>query len=59
MIVSGAASPGEVERVVRAHLAETKACLQKAVAPGATLTLTLSVRPDGTVADVRMVANPT
>jgi len=59
VIVSGAASPGEVERVVRAHLAETKACLQKAVAPGATLTLTLSVRPDGTVADVRMVANPT
>jgi len=55
--VSGAASPAEAERLVRGHLAETRACLQNAVAPGATLTITLRVRPGGTVADVRMSAN--
>ena len=32
--VSGAASPEEAERVVRVHLAETRACLEKAVRPG-------------------------
>jgi Ca-activated chloride channel family protein len=55
---SGALSRAAAERVLRAHLAETRECLEKHVAVGGRLSLTFSVRPDGTVADVRMVANP-
>jgi hypothetical protein len=56
---SGALPRTAAERVLRAHLAETRECLEKAVAVGGKLSLTFRVRPDGTVADVRMVANPT
>lgn len=56
---SGALSRATAERVLRAHLAETRECLEKAMPSGAKLSLTFKVRPDGSVADVRMVANRT
>jgi Ca-activated chloride channel homolog len=59
LVSTGGLSPSAAGRVVRTHLAESRACLEKAVAPGGTLTLRLTVRPDGTVADVQMVANRT
>jgi hypothetical protein len=57
--ISGTATRGEAERVVRAHLAETRACLEKAVAPGAELVITLTVRANGTVDHVQIVSYPT
>jgi Ca-activated chloride channel family protein len=59
LVSTGGLSPSAASRVVRTHMAETKDCLQKAVAPGAELVLTLTVKPDGTVTDVQMVSNPT
>jgi Ca-activated chloride channel family protein len=56
---SGTATRGEAERVVRTHLVETRACLEKAVAPGAELVITLTVRANGTVEHIQMVSNPT
>jgi hypothetical protein len=56
--VAGALSRAAVERVLRAHLAETRACLEKAVAPGAELVITLTVRANGTVDHVRLTSDP-
>jgi hypothetical protein len=58
LTVSGALARGEAERVVRGHLAGTRECVEKAVIRGGTLILTLSVRPDGTVADAHLVTKP-
>ena len=57
--ITGTATRGEAERVVRAHLAETRACLEKAVVPGTELVITLTVRANGTVDHVQMVSDPT
>jgi Ca-activated chloride channel family protein len=59
LVVTGPLSHPAATAVVRAHLNEATACLRTAVARGAELVLTLTVQPDGSVADVRMVANPT
>jgi Ca-activated chloride channel family protein len=56
--VDGALPRAAAERAVRAHLADTRECVEKAVIRGGTLILTLTVRPDGTVADARMVTKP-
>jgi Ca-activated chloride channel family protein len=59
LVVTGPLSHPAATAVVRAHLNEATASLRTAVARGTELVLTLTVQPDGSVADVRMVANPT
>jgi Ca-activated chloride channel family protein len=56
--VEGALSRSLVERAIRPHLPETKACLERGLAPGNLLVLTLSILPDGSVDRVEIATRP-